>query len=59
MGCRCNERGQHMLAAAKAVARGDLKTVGASVRDIAATIRDDARDFRSKIATAKANLARR
>jgi len=59
MGCRCAERGQHMLAAARALTRGDLKTVGTSARDFAATVRDDARDFRTKIATAKANLARR
>jgi len=48
-----------MLAAARALTRGDLKTVGTSARDFAATVRDDARDFRTKIATAKANLARR
>jgi hypothetical protein len=59
MGCRCAERRQHITAAAKAAVRGDMKAATDNLRRIVTTVRADARDFGSKVASARASLARR
>jgi len=59
MGCRCNERRAAIVQGVKAAASGDLKTLADQARVFSKSIRDDADDFRGKVATARASLARR
>lgn len=59
MGCRCAERGRQIVAATKAAIGGDTKAVADHLSKAVQTVKDDARDFRAKIATARSILARR
>ena len=61
MGCRCNERGQHIARATAAIRAGDLKTATDQLAEIGQTFRKDAADignsFRSKVEAARTRLA--
>lgn len=59
MGCRCNERRDAFTKGVKAATSGDMKTLADQASVFSKSVRDDAKDFRTKIATARANLARR
>lgn len=59
MGCRCNERRDAIRAGVKAAASGDLKKLAEQAQVFTKTVRDDASDFRGKIASARQTLARR
>lgn len=59
MGCRCAERGQQLMAATKAVIRGDGKAAADHLAKAAQSVKDDARDLRKMIANGRASLARR
>lgn len=59
MGCRCNERQTAIVAGIKAAANGDLKKLADQAKVFSKTVRDDANDFRSRIASARQTLARR
>lgn len=59
MGCRCNERREAIVRGIKAVVADDMEALAEQARVFSKSVRDDARDLRSKIATGRASLARR
>ena len=59
MGCRCAERGAAIVSGVKAAINGDMQKLAEQSRVIAKTVRDDARDLKTKIATGRASLIRR
>lgn len=60
MGCRCNERRQAIVRIIKSQTGGAPTNVGAEVKSIVQTFREDAgTKFRQGIAQARASLQRR
>lgn len=58
--CRCRERGQAIVHAIKATARGDGKAVAQDAKFVATTAAEDAAAaFRKSITAAKSRLSRR
>lgn len=60
MGCGgCAQRGAAIVKGVKAIASGDMQKLAEQARAFSKSVREDARDLKSKIATGRASLMRR
>lgn len=60
MGCRCKERGQAIIAAARSIRAGDTKAAASQIQFVGRTMVQDAKaELSQRMAAAKARLQRR